>query len=117
MRVSIAGMDLEAQTVKHTIGSDRLVGVLANLALIAFIIVGAYFVVLDAVRHPMPVAASRVVPPPSSRVEILQPGPGGQPVIVYDAKTQTLTVTEHAPRTLLICLGVTCDLREGWRLR
>jgi hypothetical protein len=96
---------------------DRLCGELANVALIFFVVLGAYFAVRDAIRNPMPVAASRVVPPTSSPVDILQPGPGGQPVISYDPRTETLTITEHAPRKLLICMGATCDLREGWRLR
>lgn len=32
----------------------------------------------------------------------------------YSEKDKTVTVTEHAPRDLLICIKGRCDLAEGW---
>jgi hypothetical protein len=58
--------------------------------------------VVSAVWRPEPM-------PPVMAVHAALP-----PVVTYSADERTLTVSEHAPRDLLICIRGRCDLAEGW---
>lgn len=65
-----------------------------------------------------------IIPPPRPH-RIAKPLPftvsaeNGSEIFTWDAHTKTLTVSAHAPRDLLLCLGDpnNCDLVEGWRTR
>lgn len=91
---------------------DQFFGYAANATLILLVIVGAYY----AITRPEPLPA-RSSTAPRTELTVYRAGAWDAPIVRYDAKSETLTITEHAPRSLLLCLRGTCDLIEGWRVK
>lgn len=73
-------------------------------ALMALVLVFAF-----ASRHAPMVAAA----PPAPAAALTWPRTGAT-IATFDANELTLTVTEHAPRALLVCLRGECRLVEEW---